>query len=37
MQITQKAFQHSHYMHGANKDQESSQGDDHDDHEQPFQ
>ena len=34
---TQKAFQRSHYMHESQGDQEWSQGDDHNDHEQPFQ
>ena len=37
MQRTQKAFQRSHYMHDTNQDQEWSQGDDHNDQEQPFQ
>ena len=37
MQRTQKAFQCSHYMHDTNQDQEWSQGDDHNDQEQPFQ
>ena len=37
MQQMQKAFQHSHYMHDTNQDQEWSQGDDHNDQEQPFQ
>ena len=37
MQRMQKAFQHSHYMHDNNQDQEWSQGDDHNDQEQPFQ
>ena len=34
---TQKAFQRSHYMHESQGDQEWSQGEDHNDHEQPFQ
>ena len=37
MQRTQKAFQRSHYMHDTNQDQEWSQGDDHNDQEQPSQ
>ena len=37
MQQTQKAFQHSHYSHDVNTDQEWSQGEDHDDHQQPVQ
>ena len=37
MQRMQKAFQRSHYMHDTNQDQEWSQGDDHNDQEQPFQ
>ena len=37
MQRTQKAFQCSHYSHEVNNDQEWSQGEDHDDHQQPFQ
>ena len=37
MQRMQKAFQCSHYMHDTNQDQEWSQGDDHNDQEQPFQ
>ena len=37
MQQTQKAFRRSHYMHDTNQDQEWSQGDDHNDQEQPFQ
>ena len=37
MQRTQKAFQRSHYSHEVNTDQEWSQGEDHDDHQQPFQ
>ena len=36
LQRTQKAFQCSHYMHDVNNDQEWSQGEDHDDHQQPF-
>ena len=35
--MTQNVFQHSHNMHDVNNDQEWSQGDDHNDHEQPFQ
>ena len=34
---TQKAFQRSHYMHESQGDQEWSRGEDHNDHEQPFQ
>ena len=37
MQRMQKAFQRSYYMHDTNQDQEWSQGDDHNDQEQPFQ
>ena len=37
MQRTQKAFQYSHYSHGVNNKQEWSQGEGHDDHQQPFQ
>ena len=37
MQRTQKAFQCSHYLHEVNTNQEWSQGEDHDDHQQPFQ
>ena len=37
MQITQRVFQHSHYSHEVNNGQEWSQGEDHDDHQQPFQ
>ena len=37
MQQMQKVFQRSHYMHDTNQDQEWSQGDDHNDQEQPFQ
>ena len=37
MQQMQKVFQRSHYMYDTNQDQEWSQGDDHNDQEQPFQ
>ena len=37
MQRMQKAFKCSHYMHDTNQDQEWSQGDDHNNQEQPFQ
>ena len=32
-----KAFKCSHYSHDVNNDQEWSEGEDHDDHQQPFQ